>query len=197
VLAGRRLVVVDVEGNGQQPPEIVEIAALPVDSDPTSAGMRSWLVRPRRKISPLVTRKVHGISNADVANCPAWSNVAGEVAHTMADRILLAHNASVEYRVLSAWLPGWAPPLVLDTLRLAKHVWPGLPGYSLDALIVHAEIDTSGIPGQRHRAAFDAWCTWRLLCALVEHSDLDWLGLVNAAALPGFVPHAEPEGGLW
>jgi hypothetical protein len=33
-LRGRRLVVVDIEGNGRTPPEIVEIALLPADTAP-------------------------------------------------------------------------------------------------------------------------------------------------------------------
>lgn len=59
--------VVDVEGNGQQPPEIIEIAALPID-DGQLGPATTWLVKPRKPISPIVTRKVHGIRNADVAD---------------------------------------------------------------------------------------------------------------------------------
>jgi len=80
--------------------------------------------------------------------------------------------------------------------RLAKHVWPGLPSYSLDRLIVHAALDHSDAPGQYHRAGWDTWMTGQLLLTLVEHSDLDWPGLVTAAALPGF-GQPEPGAGLW
>jgi DNA polymerase III epsilon subunit-like protein len=197
-LRGKRLVVVDVEGNGQQPPEIIEIAALPVDGPVGGQDLRSWLICPRSEISPLVTRKVHGISNADVADCPPWTDVAGEILSLLTDRMLVAHNASVERRILSTHLPAWTPPMVLDTLRLAKYVWPGLGGYALDKLTAHADLDTSAVAGhQHHRAGYDAWCAWQLLCVLLEHSDLDWPSLVKAAALPGFVPPEEPAGGLW
>lgn len=194
-LAGQRLAVVDVEGNGQQPPEIIEIAVLPIDQEPTLSNMRSWLIRPEQKITPLVTRRVHGISNADVAKCPPWSAVAAEVEVMLAGRILVAHNASVEHRVLSAHLPDWAPPLVLDTLRLAKHVWPGLGGYGIDKLIAHAELEAADVAGHRHRAAFDTWSVWQLLCALLDHSELGWSALVATAALPR-LPRPE-QGGLW
>lgn len=191
-LTGQRLVVVDVEGNGQQPPEIIEIAALPVDDEMTVDDMRCWLVRPQRKITPLVTRKVHGISNADVADSPPWSAVAPEIEDLLTDRTLVAHNASVEHRVLAAHLPTWTPPLVLDTLRLAKRVWPGLDGYGLDKLIARAD-DAATIEQRHHRAAYDTWCAWRLLCLLLEHSDLDWIELVRAAALPGPTPPDAPQ----
>lgn len=198
-LTGQRLAVVDVEGNGGQPPEIVEIAVLTLDEPVRREDVSTWLVRPLAPITSLVTRKVHGISNADVANCPTWSQVADEVADLLTDRILIAHNASVEHRVLGTHLPAWQPPMVLDTLRLAKHVWPGLPGYGLDRLIVHAGLDVEDDAGRRHRADYDTWMTAGLLLALVEQSGLDWPGLVQVATLPGFDQSDEPDqrGGLW
>lgn len=199
-LHGQRLVVVDIEGNGQQPPEIIEFAGLPVDDERrgTEEGMRSWLIRPRTHIHPMVTRKVHGISDADVADCPAWVDVSGEIAALLDGRVLIAHNASVELRVISTHLPDWRPPMVIDTLKLAKHVWLDLPGYGLDKLVAHTGIDPVrfGESGY-HRAAYDAWCAWQLLLRLVDDGELDWSGLVEAAALPGFTQVKEPEGGLW
>lgn len=196
-LHGHPVVVVDVEGNGQQPPDIIELAALPVTDTTTQADLHVWLIRPPRPISALVTRKVHGISNADVAACPAWSDVADDIGALLTDRVLVAHNASVEHRVLRSHLPTWQPPLVLDTLRLAKHRWPGLDAYALDKLTAHAHLDTSGLPGQRaHRAGHDTWCTFQLLCRLLQDSELDWATLVTIAALPVSARTAEPEG-LW
>lgn len=198
-LTGQRLAVVDVEGNGQQPPEIIEIAVLPVDGEVSGEHLRSWMIRPERPINPMVTRKVHGISNEDVANCPPWSTVATEVEPLLTSRTLIAHNASVELKVLTAHLPDWKPPMVLDTMRLAKHVMPNLDGgYGLDNLVRVVELDTSDIDEQRyHRASYDTWCAWKLLLALIELGKLDWDKLIKLAALPGFVPPSEPEGGLW
>lgn len=198
VLADCKLVVVDVEGNGQNPPEIIEIAALPIDETLTHANLRSWLIRPRKPIAPMVTMKVHGIGNADVADSPRWPDIAAEITKVIEGRVLVAHGAHVEYRVLGAHLPDWKPPMVLDTMRLAKYVWPGLPSYSLEKLADHANLDLTAVADQRpHRAAYDTWCAWQLLCALVDDGDLDWPGLIKVATLPGSVAPAEPEGGLW
>lgn len=201
-LASRQLVVVDVEGNGQQPPEIIEITVLPLGGDtPTTADLRTWLVRPTRSITGLVTRKVHGITNTDVADAPQWADIAQEITAAITGRVLVAHNASVERRVLQAHLPDWRPPLVLDTLRLAKAVWPDLPGgYALDRLIAHADLaapsDDIGQPARRHRAAYDTWMTAALLRCLVAQGRLDWEHLVTAARLPE--PATEmKEVGLW
>jgi exodeoxyribonuclease X len=55
-----RYAVVDVEGNGQQPPDLVELAVVPivggVIGEPTT-----WLVKPERPIKYSATR-IHGIT---------------------------------------------------------------------------------------------------------------------------------------
>ncbi|GLY51328.1 3'-5' exonuclease [Lentzea sp. NBRC 102530] len=196
-LRDRALVVADVEGNGQQPPDIVELAMLTVDGPGDQSDFKSWLVRPTRRISPIVQR-IHGISNADVENCPPWSAIEQEVSTLLAGRTLIAHSASVEYKVIGSHLPQWAPPMVLDTLKLAKHVWPDLESYKLTDLIAHAEIDTTEFSEQRpHRAGYDTWCAWLLLCALLGDQEMTWEQLVKVAHLKGFEPSAEPDGGLW
>lgn len=196
-LHGRSLAIADVEGNGQQPPDIVELAVLTVDGPGDASAFTSWLVRPPRPITPTV-RRIHGITNEDVETCPPWSAIEDEVATLLAGRTLIAHSANVEYRVLGTHLPQWTPPMVLDTLKLAKHVWPELESYKLTDLVSHAEIDTSEFNDQRpHRAGYDAWCAWLLLCALLSAQSLSWDELVKVACLKGFEPPAEEEGGLW
>lgn len=198
-LRGRDLVVVDVEGNGQTPAEIIEIAVLHIATETVAPdAVRSWMIRPRTPITPVVTRNVHGIANDDVANCPKWADVADEIDSVLAGRTLVAHNASVEQRILASHLPYWNPPMVLDTLRLARKLWLRLPSYSLGRLIEHAQLDddASKVPGS-HRAAPDAWATWLLLNRLVADGNLDWAALVSTAAPREFVPPPEPEFGLW
>ena len=190
-----RLVVVDVEGNGQQPPEIVEIAVAPVDGLALAGEPVAWLVKPERPIVPIVTRKVHGIRNADVADAPPWSAIASDVTAALAGRILVAHNARVEYDVLRRHLPDWQPETVLDTLRLARAVWPGLDAYNLDGLLAHAGIVLDDAPGQRHRAGFDVQATALLFLALVKEVRTPD-ELFAAASLPGLNPAGE-QGVLW
>ncbi|OZM76591.1 3'-5' exonuclease [Pseudonocardia sp. MH-G8] len=203
-ITGRDVVVVDVEGNGQQPPEIVEIAILSLGSnrDVSTSDLRTWLVRPTRPITGLVTGRVHGITNADVAIAPRWTDIATEVAAVLGDRVVIAHNATVERRVLADHLPSWRPPLMLDTLRLAKTVWPALPGgYGLDNLIRHAALTPPNITGalgaastqgRRHRAGYDTWMTAALLITLVRGGGLTWDQLLTAACLPDPAPPQPP-----
>ncbi|WP_433732716.1 exonuclease domain-containing protein [Nocardia sp. CA-129566] len=196
-LRDRQLVVIDVEGNGQNPPEIIEIAVLPVDGAVTAEALRSWLIKPHRPVTPIVTRKVHGITNADLADCPLWHELSDEVGSMLFGRIMVAHNAAVERRVLAAHLPDWNPPLILDTLRLAKTVRQGLESYALDKLIERGQLDTAVAGQGYHRARYDTWAAWQLLCALIEDGGLDWPEVVEAAGLPKFLPIPESEGGLW
>lgn len=198
-LHGRDFVVVDVEGNGQTPPEIIEIAVLAVSGVAVEVDdMRSWLIRPTRPITPIVTRKVHGITNADVAECPTWPEVSDKIQQALTRRILVAHNANLERRVLSEHLPRWTPPMVLDTLKLAKAVWPGIGSYALEKLVTYAELDTTAVSEHgHHRAGWDTWAAWQLLARLVDDGGLGWDELVQAAAPGEFIPPREPEGRLW
>lgn len=65
--------VIDVEGNGQQPPDLVELAAVPIVGG-VIGEPRTWLVKPDQPITGFAKR-IHGISNDDVRprRCsPAW-----------------------------------------------------------------------------------------------------------------------------
>lgn len=191
-----RFVVVDVEGNGQSPPELVEIAIFPMDGLTVTGEPVSWLVKPPQPIKPMVTR-IHGIHNRDVEQAPTLEDIAAELLAAMGDRTAVAHNARVEYELLGRQLPAWKPPMFLDTLRLAKAMWPGLKSYSLDPLLQHARIDTATIPGQRHRAGFDTFATARLFAVLAKAAgDAD--SLITSGCLPAFKPDEEKDqGGLW
>ncbi|MGH4017943.1 MAG: hypothetical protein ACRDT0_01590 [Pseudonocardiaceae bacterium] len=50
-----RYVVVDVEGNGQQPPDLVDLATVPIVGG-VIGEPSSWLVRPDQPIKHFVTR---------------------------------------------------------------------------------------------------------------------------------------------
>ncbi|MFI5527040.1 exonuclease domain-containing protein [Kitasatospora sp. NPDC051853] len=182
-----RLLVVDVEGNGQQPPDLVELAVVPVDGGQVRPEQaRSTLIRPPQPITRFATG-VHGLTDQDVAAAPAWPVIADQVLADLNGAWIVAHHASTEYTVLTRHLPTWQPAGVLDTLRLARHLAPDAPGHGLDKIIPHLRIDLSAVPGQRHRAAFDAHATALLLLALAQHLTFDQL---RAAAVPPNMPGA-------
>ncbi|MET9611745.1 3'-5' exonuclease [Kitasatospora indigofera] len=179
-----RVFVVDVEGNGGQSPDLVEVAAIPVvNGGPVPSSARATLLRPPSPITPFA-RGVHGIRNQDVAQAPTWEQVGPQVRADLEGVWIAAHAAHVDYGVLLRHMPDWKPAGVLDTLRLARATFPNAGGYSLDALIELTGIDVTSIPGQRHRAAYDAHATALLLVALAGHYDT-WDALLTAAVPPG------------
>jgi exodeoxyribonuclease X len=173
--------VVDVEGNGQQPPDLVEAAIVPI-----SAGRvgdpRTWLVKPPRPITAMA-RRFHKISDADVADCPSVSTVADGIRLAMAERIFVAHNAHVDLGVLTRELPGFEPIEVIDTLALTKRLAPGRMSYRLSSLVQAFGL-AEGLPSglQPHRAGYDALVAARLLTRLASPPDRDPLTLADLRA---------------
>lgn len=168
-----KFVVVDLEGNGQNPPDIVEIAVQPISlDDEVMMTGKSWLVKPPRKIN-VFAQRIHHISNSDVEKCPSWNDIKKDVYHSIRDKIVIAHNASVERKVLSLHLPEWQPEIILDTLKLSRATWKNLNSYSLDALIKSQNLTPNDDkPIERHRAGGDAYVTAILFLKLIKDSEV-------------------------
>lgn len=161
----QRYLVVDVEGNGVHPPDLVELAVVPIIGG-TVGEPRSWLVRPTSPIT-WQARKVHGITNDDVAGQPTFDAIRDTVTRYLADEVVIVgHNVHVDLDVLQRKLPGWHAHAVLDTLRIARALLPDLPSRKLGALVDHFDL-AAGLPGglQPHRATYDVLVTARLLVA--------------------------------
>ena len=162
-------VVMDVEGNGQQPPDLVELAVVPIRSgvigEPTS-----WLIKPDQPIKHFATR-IHGLSSKDVADAPAFAAIADQVRNALDVPALVAHNAHVDTDVLSRKLADWQPPEVFDTLRLARRLLPGRPNYRLGTLTDAFHL-ADGLPEglTPHRATYDAVVTARLFVMLATRA---------------------------
>jgi exodeoxyribonuclease X len=179
-----RYAVADVEGNGQQPPDLVEVAVLPV-TDGTLGEPVNWLARPPRPITRLAA-SIHRITDKDVAAAPAFAEFAPEVHQVLAGRVLVAHNAQVDLGVLRRELCGWEPPEVFDTLRLARRMLPGQPSYKLGALVAALSLDQGLPPGLTpHRAAYDVLVTARLFVRLATRPDGHPVTLDELRGRPG------------
>lgn len=157
--------VVDVEGNGQQPPDLVELAVVPIRAG-VIGEPASWLVRPSDPIRPFATR-IHGLKNEDVAGAPLFADIADRVLSALDMSFLVAHNAHVDVDVLTRKLPGWQPPEVFDTLRIARRLLPGQASYRLGALTSAFHL-ADGLPDglSPHRAEYDALVAARLFVKL-------------------------------
>lgn len=163
-----RYVVVDVEGNGQQPPDLVELAAVDIVGGAIGQPV-NWLVRPDKPIKHFASR-IHGIKNKNVADAPVFADIKAEVVSTLDADAVVAHNAHVDLDVLGRKLgKEWSPPEVFDTLKLARRLLPGQGSYKLGALVdafnLAGGIDEELTP---HRATYDVLVTARIFVLLAS-----------------------------
>ncbi|MEV6908328.1 3'-5' exonuclease [Amycolatopsis sp. NPDC051071] len=167
-------VVVDVEGNGTQPPDLVELAAVPI-VDGIIGEPASWLVRPDLPIT-YFARKIHGITNEQLTDSPVFAYIEADVLKALDASALIAHNAHVDVGVLQRKLGDWECPEVFDTLKLARRLLPGRKTYKLGSLVEEFDL-ASGLEAedQPHRAKYDAVVAARLFVHLADRRTLEEL----------------------
>lgn len=81
----RPVVFLDIEATGTdaQRDRIIEIALLRVSSDPvTISAPKTWRIDPKQRI-PQEASDIHGIFNEDLEGCPAFQDIAGEIAELL------------------------------------------------------------------------------------------------------------------
>jgi exodeoxyribonuclease X len=164
-------VVADLEGNGYQPPEIVELSVVRIVPPGVLQEPRTWLVRPEHKIARRVTM-IHGISNKDVKGAPTFDDIRGEVKAQLGDHYFIAHYAHVDHEVLKRQVPEWEPKAVIDTARLAHRFLPGQPSYGLTAMIAQLGLEEQlrTVGSQPHRATYDALAAAHIFLLLCKTS---------------------------
>lgn len=166
----RQYAVIDVEGNGQHPPDLVELGLLPITGgqprEPTI-----WLFKPEAPITS-IARRIHGITNDAIRDAPVFAEREAEIRSRLAEAVLVAHNAGVDLGVLKRKMPGFSPAGVLDTLTLARRLLPGQPSYPLGVLVRALHLDEGLPPGlQPHRVTYDVIVTARLFVRLATRPD--------------------------
>ncbi|MFG0766846.1 exonuclease domain-containing protein [Pseudomonas sp. TYF_15] len=192
------IVIVDVEGNGHTPADLVELAIAPFPVE-TGSEPSSWLIKPPNPIT-WQAKRVHGIGNTKVKSAPTWDEIRADVEQQLIGKWFVAHNASVDYGVMKRHLPQWAPLGVIDTLKLARHVYPDAQSHSLSALLTLTGLD-SEISGELHRAGEDARVTALLLDRLIKDSTINsWIEVCKISQLKtknARDASAPEQGSLW
>jgi DNA polymerase III epsilon subunit-like protein len=166
----RHYAVVDVEGNGHHPPDLVELGVLPI-TDGQIGEPTAWLFKPEEPVTAMA-RRIHGISNEAVAAAPVFAELADEVRARLDGVVLVAHNAHIDLAVLKRQLPGFAPAEVVDTLKLSRRFLPEQPSHRLGALVEALGLDDGLPPGlAAHRATYDVLATAQLFVYLANGTD--------------------------
>ncbi|WP_340074239.1 exonuclease domain-containing protein [Leptobacterium sp. I13] len=124
------------------------------------------LVNPEREIQEFVV-KLTGINNNMLKNAPKFYEIAKRVVEITEDCIIVAHNASFDYRILRTEFKrlGYRyKKKTLCTVELSKKLIPEKESYSLGKLA-----RSLGIPiSDRHRANGDAKATVKLFKLLLS-----------------------------
>ena len=124
------------------------------------------LVNPEIPIQPFVV-KLTGINNAMLVNAPKFFEIAKRIIEITNNCILVAHNASFDYRILRTEFRRLGfdfQSQTICTVELAKKLLPEQISYSLGKLV-----RALGIPiADRHRASGDAIATVKLFQLLLE-----------------------------
>ena len=158
--------ILDIETTGGQYNEegITEIAIYKFDGHEVVDQFIS-LVNPEIPIQPFVV-KLTGINNAMLRSAPKFYEVAKRIIEMTEGCIIVAHNASFDYRILQTEFRRLGfkfQKQTLCTVELSKKLLPGHESYSLGKLV-----RALGIPmADRHRASGDAMATVKLFKMLL------------------------------
>ncbi|WP_299123586.1 exonuclease domain-containing protein [uncultured Tenacibaculum sp.] len=128
------------------------------------------LVNPEREIQEFVV-KLTGINNKMLRNAPKFYEVAKRIIEITEDCIIIAHNASFDYRILRTEFDRLGfnyQRNTLCTVSLSKKLISEAPSHSLGKLCRFVGIPMS----DRHRANGDALATVQLFKLLLE-KDID------------------------
>lgn len=119
--------------------------------------------------------RVHGITTGDLADAPALVMLWPEINRRMRDAVVVAHGKGTEKRFLRAF-PGHGFGPWIDTLLLARAIWPDLPDHSLGSLCDNLGLSQDvreAVPGKSwHDALFDAVASLVLLRHIIDVLDL-------------------------
>ncbi|MGH2871000.1 MAG: 3'-5' exonuclease, partial [Solirubrobacteraceae bacterium] len=165
-LASAELVAVDTETNGLAGDdcELTEVGAVLVGGGELHDRYSSLC----RCATPLRRgiQRLTGITQAMVDTAPPPGTVLPELAQMLAGRVMVAHNAPFDLRVLRQAFARaqleWPDPPVLCTAAMARMLLPLARRRGLGVLADALGIEVRGA----HRALVDAETCGRVLCAL-------------------------------
>ncbi len=159
--------VLDIETTGGKFNEegITEIAIYQFDGQDITDQFIS-LVNPEKPIQEYVVR-LTGINNKMLRNAPKFHEVAKRIIEITEECVLVAHNASFDYRMLQIEFKRLGYDYEKDsicTVDLSQSLLPDEPTYKLGKLAKNLGIPLSN----RHRASGDALATVQLFKLLLN-----------------------------
>src|SRR5690625_2536347 len=163
--------VVDLEttGHSQTEDRVIEIGIVLID-DQEIVDQFTTLFHPNRSI-PSFIEQLTGIKEEDLEDAPAFSEQAKKIYSLINNRYFIAHNVPFDLCFLNDELQAhgfpFFQPKVIDTVELARMMFPRANGFSLNQLAndLHIQHD------EPHRALADALATAQLFLKMKEKLD--------------------------
>lgn len=173
-LKDTQFLVIDFEtitpkGRSPEPIEVGIVRIKENEIDRTAAV--SWLIKPPEglHLTSFDTAQT-GIKEQDLVGKQSAEQVMRKINNSCQKRdyVFMAQNAKYEANILSHYTDKFsaiAQTPIIDTILLAKYVFPNLPNYKLDTL---AKAVGEEIPKDRHRALADCVLTAKVYLKLIE-----------------------------
>lgn len=168
LLESETYVVFDVETTGLSAVynTIIELAAVKVKNGEIIDRFESF-ANPHHSLSQTII-ELTGITDDMVSDAPEVEDVLKKFHAWIGNDILVAHNASFDMGFLNVGFKkaglGKAKNPVIDTLELARVLYPELKNHRLNTLCKKLDIQLT----QHHRAIYDAEATGYLLARLLK-----------------------------
>lgn len=177
-------IVLDIETTGfsRENDRIIELAAIHYVYGVESERFCTY-IDPGREIPRHITA-LTGIRQADVANAPLIYSIKPDFLRFIQDYPLVGHNIKdFDLPFLSAQLGVTIPNITIDTLELAREIFPEMPTHKLADLNGWLHLHD----GSSHRAAEDVETTNELLWACLypeKYQDIYQAGIQNGFSKP-------------
>ena len=129
----------------------------------------------------------HARRRDEIASAPTPQELWPSIMNRLTRFPLCAHNAATEKKILRAMAPMHRFGPWIDTLRIARKVWPGCPSYALEDVIAVLGLIPRVMalcPGREaHDALYDAVASACILEHLLEQPDWNHVAVAELAAI--------------
>lgn len=173
------LFIIDTETCGLTGP-VVELAYLKVDTELNVLEEFCVRVNPEKPIDPRAT-EIHGITDADVADCQTLAQITAELRHFVEPIFYIGHNCSFDIRMTDPFI---RPRSSLCSLALAREHIKGTSNNKLATLQAELSLPVQ----QSHSALGDVHTTRDLLLYIVKLTGVPFIKLIERADLPRLIP---------
>ena len=185
------LIVFDLETTGLSAAteRITEIGAVRLEKG-VQTGVFSQYVNPGKPIPPRIT-ELTGITDEMVADAPGEEEALRRFYEFAENGILIAHNANFDVSFLRQAAIRSGMPFSftsLDTLPIARKLYPELKKFTLDSVAKHLKLGEFN----HHRASDDAGILARIWEKMEENLDRNY-GVTSISHINRFLGDADPK----